>query len=137
MIVQTNTLPNLILPSDSGLNAGKKIGWVDYILEGGDIANRMKTSASVQTAAQSWDQLNIDYLRNITLKNKTCGNAELLMVPGNHDVSNSIAYYATMSPLTDVTSMTNIYNLMLKPATPRTIGTSNFATDRINYLRDL
>ncbi len=137
MIAQMNALPDQTLPNDGGLNAGKKIGSVDYILQAGDIANRMETSAPVQTAAQSWAQFNTDYLTNITLKNKNNGKAELLMVPGNHDVSNTIGYYAKMSPLTDASSMAQIYNLMLKPASNRTAANFNYTTDRVNYSRDI
>lgn len=137
MITQINTLPSLTLPADNGLNAGKKIGSVDYILMGGDIANRMETSANVQLGSKSWDQFKTDYLQNITLKNKNNGKAELFMVPGNHDVSNTIGYYAAMSPLTDATSLTNIYNMMLNPLVPKTPTTLNYNTDRVNYSKDL
>ena len=137
MVAKMNSLPDLTLPSDGGLNAGQKIGSVDYILEGGDIANRMETSASVQLASTSWDQFNTDYLQGLTLKNKKGGKADLFLVPGNHDVSNTIGYYATMSPLTDNTSLTNIYNMMVKPATPKTTSTFNYATDRVNYSKEI
>jgi hypothetical protein len=137
MVAKMNTLPTLTLPDDGGVNAGKKIGSVDYIFEAGDIANRMETSTLVQTAAQSWDQFKIDYLQNITLKNQHNEKAELLMVPGNHDVSNTIGYYAKMSPLTDASSMAQIYNLMLKPVTLKTAASYNYNADRINYSKDM
>ena len=137
MISQMNTLPNLTLPMDGGVNAGKKIGSVDYIFHGGDIANRMETSLGVQIATKSWDQFNIDFLQNLTLKNNTGAKAELFVVPGNHDVSNTIGYYTAMSPLTDGTSLANIYNLMLKPAVPKTALTLNYINDRVNYSKDL
>jgi hypothetical protein len=137
MVAKMNTLPDLTLPNDSGVNAGKKIGSVDYIFHGGDIANRMETSANVQLASKSWDQFNTDFLQNLTLKNSKGGKAQLFVVPGNHDVSNTIGYYATMSPLTDATSLTNIYNLMLNPAVPKTPATLNYSTDRVNYSKDL
>ncbi|PTS99518.1 hypothetical protein DBR11_12170 [Pedobacter sp. HMWF019] len=136
MVAKMNTLPGVTLPNDGGVNAGKAIGSVDYVLEAGDIANRMETSASVQTAAQSWEQFRIDYLNSLNLKNKKNEKAELLMVPGNHDVSNTIGYYANMAPLTDASSMAQIYNLMFKPGTLRTASTFSYATDRINYSKD-
>lgn len=137
MVAKMNTLPNLTLPDDGGVNAGKKIGSVDYVIEAGDIANRMETSASVQPAATSWEQFRLDYVNNITLKNKNNEKAELLMVPGNHDVSNTIGYYTKMAPLTDASSMAQIYNLMFKPSMLKTAATFNYATDRINYSKDI
>lgn len=136
MVAQMNTLPNLTLPADSGVNAGLKINAVDYILEGGDIANRMETSASVQTAAASWEQFKVDYLQNLTVKNAKGAKAEMLMVPGNHDVSNVIGYYAAMNPLTDASSMAGIYNLMFNTTT-KTAANFNYSNDRINYSREL
>ncbi|MBB6273276.1 hypothetical protein HDF26_003736 [Pedobacter cryoconitis] len=137
MIEKMNSLSALTLPDDGGVNGGKKIGSVDFLLEAGDIANRMETSASVQTAAQSWEQFRIDYLQNLTLKNKKNEKTELFIVPGNHDVSNSIGFYGAMSPLTDASSMANIYNLMLKTPSPKTAATFNYNTDRINYSKEI
>lgn len=137
MIAKMNTLAGVTLPNDGGVNAGQPIGAVDYVLEAGDIANRMETSASVQTAAQSWEQFRIDYLTNLTLKNKKNEKAELFMVPGNHDVSNTIGYYTTMAPLKDASSMAQIYNLMVKPGTLRTAATFSYANDRINYSKEI
>ncbi len=137
MIAKMNALPTVLLPEDGGVQAGKVIGSIDYIFQTGDIANRMETSATVQTAAASWDQFKTDYLDGLTLKNKSGGKAEIYMVPGNHDVSNSIGYYAKMSPLTDASSMAQIYNQVIKPVVPRTALTFNYATDRINYSKDI
>ncbi|MFY0254133.1 metallophosphoesterase family protein [Chitinophaga sp. 30R24] len=137
MIAQMNTLPDLTLPADGGVNAGKKIGTVDYVMEAGDIANRMETSANVQIAAASWAQFKIDYLQNLKLKGQNNQPAGFMMVPGNHDVSNTIGYYATMSPLTDASSMAEIYNLMFKPSLLKTAATYSYNGDRINYSRDI
>lgn len=137
MIAKINGLPGVTLPQDGGVNAGKKIGYVDYVFEAGDIANRMEVGSKVQTAAKSWDQFKIDYIQNLTVKNSKNEKAELLMVPGNHDVSNSIGYYTLMAPLTDASSMAQIYNLMLKPTTLRTATTYNTVADRINYSRNI
>lgn len=137
MINQINTLPGLTLPSDNGVNSGKKIGYVDYVLEGGDIANRMEVSASVQLGSISWQQFETDYINGLKLKNKKGQNAQLLIVPGNHDVSNTIGYYAKMNPLTDPTSMVNIYNKMLNPSQARTVANFNYNNDRINYSKNI
>lgn len=136
MVAQMNTLPGLTLPNDNGINAGLKINTVDYVLEAGDIANRMETSASVQTAASSWEQFKIDYLQTLSVKNSKGKNAELLIVPGNHDVSNTIGYYATMNPLTDAASMAGIYNLMFNTTT-KTAANYSYKNDRINYSREI
>lgn len=136
MVAQMNTLPSITLPADSGVNAGKLIGSVDYLFEGGDIANRMETSATVQTAAASWEQFKTDYLTNLTLKNQQGGKMALMLVPGNHDVSNSIGYYAKMNPLIDATSMANIYNMMMG-TTDKTAANFVPATDKINYSRNI
>jgi hypothetical protein len=42
-----------------------------------------------------------------------------------------------MSPLTDATSMVNIYNLMLSPSTPKTNETYNYNMDKINYTKEI
>jgi predicted MPP superfamily phosphohydrolase len=137
MVAKMNALPDLTLPDDGGVNAGKKIANVDYVMEAGDIANRMEVSANVQLASTSWGQFKTDYLQNLTLKNKNNQPAGFLMVPGNHDVSNTIGYYAKMQPLTDASSMAEIYNLMFKPTLLRTALTYSYNGDRINYSRDI
>lgn len=137
MVNQINTLPNLTLPTDNGVNSGKKINYVDYVLEGGDIANRMETSASVQLASVSWQQFETDYINGLKLKNRKGTNAELLMVPGNHDVSNTIGYYAAMNPLTDPTSLVNIYNKMVAPTQLKTINNFNYTSDRVYHSKNI
>jgi predicted MPP superfamily phosphohydrolase len=137
MIARMNSLPNVSLPQDGGIKSGQKIGYVDYIFQTGDITNRMETSISAQPAAKSWAQFKTDYVDGITLKNKNNRKAELLAVPGNHDVSNALGYYTKMSPLTDASTLTGLYNLMLEPRVPRTTSTFNYANDRVNYSRDI
>ena len=137
MIAKMNSLPDVSLPQDGGIKSGQKIGYVDYIFQTGDITNRMETSISAQPAAKSWAQFKTDYVDGITLKNKNNRKAELLAVPGNHDVSNALGYYTKMSPLSDVSTLSGIYNLMLRPSVPRTISTFNYAKDRVNYSRDI
>jgi len=135
MVKEINAVPNIKLPVDSGVNAGNIVGSVDYVIEGGDIANRMEVP--VQSAAASWAQFETDYIKGISLKGHDGKPAKLLMVPGNHDISNAIGYYKPMAPLTDATSMANIYNLMVKPATPTTNATYNYDKDKINYSKNI
>jgi len=135
MVKQINTLPTVIFPPDGGVNAGKTIGFIDYIAINGDITNRQQSG--IQSATASWSQFNADYLNGITLKNKKNQNAEFLLTCGNHDVSNAIGFYKSMSPVIDNASMVNIYNLMLKPSTPKTSSTYSYNTDQPNYSKDV
>jgi hypothetical protein len=135
MIGQINTVPYLTLPADGGINSGKKAGVVDYVVEGGDIANRMEIP--IQSAAESWAQFEGDYMHLINLKDRNGKPAKLLMVPGNHDISNAVGYARPMKPLTDPTSMVKIYNMMMKPQKPLTNADYNYATDKINYSYNL
>lgn len=131
MVKEINFLPNLSLPDDDGVSAGKKIEAVDYLVEGGDIANRMEVP--IQSAAASWAQFKTDYIDGLTLKAHDGKAAQLLIVPGNHDISNAIGFYKQMTPATDATSMTNIYNMMLKPQTIITPENYDYNTEKINY----
>ena len=136
MIGQMNTLPAISFPNDGGVNANKKVGSIDYIIITGDITNRQQTG--IQSATASWAEFSADYLKDgFTLKNKNNQKPLFLLACGNHDVSNAIGYPKAMEPLTDAASMVNIYNMMLAPATPKTTETYNYATDKINYTRDI
>lgn len=138
MVGVMNTLPAVTLPcNDNGVNACKPVGAIDFIAETGDIANRMEASSNVQSAAASWSQFETDYINGLTLKDKNNNKAPLFLVPGNHDVTNAIGYYKTMNPLKDATSMAQIFNLMMKPATLRTKDTYNYATDNVFYSKEI
>jgi hypothetical protein len=136
MISQINTLPALKFPNDGGVNASKKVGSFDFMIITGDITNRQQTG--IQSAKDSWAQFSADYLTGgITLTTANNEKVPFLLTCGNHDVSNAIGYPKKMSPLTDATSMVNIYNLMMSPETPRTNETYNYATDKINFSTDI
>ncbi|MBS1669643.1 MAG: metallophosphoesterase [Bacteroidetes bacterium] len=135
MVDKINSLAQLTLPTDSGVNQGQRVGPIDFIVEGGDIANRME--GPVQPAAKSWEQFEQDYLKGIKLTDHTGQSASFYIVPGNHDISNAIGFYRPMVPTTDPSSMINIYNLMMQPAIPKTIETFHYPEDRINYSKDL
>ena len=135
MIGQINELPTLNLPVDGGVNAGYNIGYIDYLIEGGDIANRMEIP--YQNAAASWAQFENDYIKGITLKDQQHKPVKFLIIPGNHDISNAVCFYKPMQPLTDPSSMVKIYNMMLKPAKPMTNEAYNYAADKINYSRNI
>ncbi|MDB5140329.1 MAG: hypothetical protein JWR12_2245 [Mucilaginibacter sp.] len=135
MIKKINTIPGLILPDDGGVAAGKKAGAVDYLIQTGDIANRMEIP--YQSAADSWAQFETDYMHGVTLTDHNHKPTKLLLAPGNHDISNAIGYPKPMNPKTDPTAMVKIYNLMLKPAHPKTNANYNYSTDKINYSKNI
>jgi hypothetical protein len=131
MIAEINTLPALSFPADGGVSTGTKIEAVDYLVETGDIANRMEIP--IQSAAISWSQFKGDYIQGLHLKGHNGKPAQLLLAPGNHDISDAIGYYKAMQPLRDPSVMVNIYNLMLRPKKQLTNQVYNYATDKINY----
>jgi len=135
MVSQINTLPACTLPADGGVGAGEKVKAIDYLAETGDIANRMEDG--VQTAAASWAQFTEDYTKKLALTAHNGQPAQLLLVPGNHDVSNAIGIGKPMQPLTDPTSMVGIYNLMLKPKQPLTNTAFVYAKNKVNYSRSI
>lgn len=135
MVASINNLPNIFLPIDKGLNAGKKIGGIDYLIQTGDIANRQEIP--YQSASTSWVQFVKNYVDDITLTNNRKFKTELLIVPGNHDVSNAIGFCKPMQPLTDATSMVGIYNLMMQPSNLKTNDNYDYTTDKINFSRDV
>jgi hypothetical protein len=133
LVSTMNALPSLPLPPGKGVNAGQKVGPVDYIMISGDIANRQELP--IQSAAVSWQQFRQDYLRGISLHDHLGHPTRFLLVAGNHDVSDAIGFYRKMQPATDATSMAGIYNLMLHPATPLTATSFRYPDDKINYSR--
>ena len=138
MIAKMNTIQTLTLPDDSGVNGGKAVGPVDFIVEGGDIANREEGTqdSSIQCATDSWKQFTGDYLGMLALTDAAGNKAPVYMIPGNHDVTNAIGFYKPMYPAKDAGSMAGIYNLMMKPATPVTADTYDYSKDRISYSFD-
>ncbi|MBS1501377.1 MAG: metallophosphoesterase [Bacteroidetes bacterium] len=135
IVSQMNSLPGLTLPADRGIGANQRITGVDYLIEGGDIANRMEPP--VQSAAASWAQFDQHYMHQLNLKGHDGRPARLLIVPGNHDISNAIGYARKMEPSTDPSSMVNIYNLMLRPAKQLTNADYHYKKDKVNYSRNI
>ena len=135
LVSTMNALPSLPLPPDKGVNAGQKVGPIDYIMISGDIANRQE--APIQSAAMSWGQFHKDYLQGINLHDHLGHSTGFLLVAGNHDVSDAIGFYRNLQPATDATSMAGIYNLMMHPATPLTATSFRYPEDKINYSRTI
>lgn len=133
LLTAINRLPQTTLPADGGVEAGQKMGYVDVVVNGGDIANRMEQG--VQTAAASWQQFAADWCGGYLHVSDAAGQpATLCLLPGNHDVSNAIGYPQPLRPATDATCLAEIYNRTMHPDTPRTAQTCRYATDRVDYL---
>ena len=135
MIAQINTLPDVPLPGDGGVNAGNPVGGIDYLAQTGDIANRQEIP--LQSATQSWAQFTEVYLDGLKTLGHNGKPTGFLIVPGNHDVSDAIGYPKPMRPLTDPASMVGIYNMMMHPAAPLTSAAFDYGKDKVNYSRDI
>ena len=135
MLRKMNALPGLTIPKDGGVHAGETVGGIDYLIETGDIANREE--GGVQRDSLSWLQFWSDYNDSVAFRGRSGLKPNLLLSPGNHDISNAIGYFPVLVPPTDPTSMVQMFNLMVNPQVPRTNVTYNYATDKINYSRDI
>jgi hypothetical protein len=153
MVSEINKISDVTTPcNDGGLNACQNVGPVDFVVEGGDIANRSEGATSKQAAATSWAQFKADYIDGLTLKDRNGNKSPLYIIPGNHDVSNAIGYYK--SPMDtpaglDATSYVQIYNMMMKPVTALINSTlvgstpsfataaTSYASKRVNYSMDI
>ena len=133
MIDKMNNMQSLVLPKDGGVNEGKTVGAIDYVIMTGDIANRQEVP--IQSATKSWTQFKTDYIDNLFLQNKNGDKSKLLLLPGNHDVSDAIGFYKTMVPKTDSASMVNIYNMMMP--SPRPDGKYNYTNEKIHYSKNV
>lgn len=114
-------LQDRCFPDDGGVGARERVGAFDFVVCGGDIANRMEEG--VQPAAASWTQFERTwYAPHFPI---------LYVLPGNHDISNAIGYTRPLSPARDATSIAQIYNRTMHPAEPATDDTYDYARDRI------
>ena len=135
MIQKINHLPGTPFPNDKGVDAGKPIRAIDYVIEGGDIANRMEIPD--QSDATSWRQFCSDYINGLKVTNHYGKRTGLLIVPGNHDITNALGFYKPMKPKADPTSMVAIYNLMMKPSKMLTTNNYDYSKDKINYSKNI
>lgn len=135
MIAQVNRIPSMVFPADSGVNAGKKINFIDAIAITGDIANREENG--VQSDAVSWAQFLEDFGGLLQLKTSSGKRLPLLLTPGNHDASNAIGFHRPMRPLTDPSSVIGMYNLEMHPATKMTAPHFSFKRDKVHYSRNI
>lgn len=139
MVAAINRLPGLMFPRDGGVGAGAPVGAFDFVAQGGDIANRAEGTGpgAIQSAAISWRQFAADYFDGIRLTDRAGRRAPLFVVPGNHDLSNAVGFHRPMTPPIDRTSMVEIYNRMMAPATPVTTSTWDARRHRVFYARDV
>ena len=135
LVNQINNLPSATLPLDNGVKAGMTVGSIDFVVNGGDIANRQETG--IQSDSVSWSQFVNDYVNGITLKNSANQKTQLFVIPGNHDITNAIGYYKSMTPAIDMSSYLGIYNMMLNPTPLKTKDNFNYASDKVTYSKNL
>jgi len=136
-VAQMNRLPSANFPADGGLRASGPVGPIDFVVDGGDIANRAEAAeVPIQTSSKSWAEFSADYIDGLRLQDSTGKRTPLYVVPGNHDASNAVGYYKPMVTL-DKTSITGIFNLMMKPAVLKTPDTFDYVRDRMQVSHDL
>jgi len=132
MMQVMNNLSKSKLPADKGVLANKMIGGIDALVITGDIANRMENG--VQPATASWKQFQEVFIDSNRLHKANGTKSDLLVVPGNHDMSNAIGFHRPMEPKKDPASMLGIYNLMF----PNTkVSSFDSSLHRIHYSRDI
>jgi len=112
------------------------VGPVDFLVEGGDVANRAEAVDEIQPASVSWSQFTGDYIEHLALRTSSGAKTPVYVVPGNHDVSNAVGFYKPMKPAVDKSAIVGIYNLMMAPAR-RGIATYDYASDRVLTSRDV
>lgn len=132
MVEVMNQMPNAYLPNDNGVEAGKKITGMDALVITGDIANRME--GGVQSATASWAEFKAVYLNGLHLKKRNVTASNILLVPGNHDMSNAIGFHRPMAPKKDPASMLGIYNYMFPEKQTDKYDSS---LNRVHYARDI
>jgi hypothetical protein len=126
---------NAALVSDVN-SLAERVGPMDFLVEGGDVANRAEAADEIQPASVSWSQFRNDYIEHLSLRTPSGAKTPVYVVPGNHDASNAVGFYKPMKPAVDKSSMVGIYNLMMAPA-KRSIATYEYASDRILTSRDV
>lgn len=99
LIASVNSLSAVRFPNDDGLRAGETVGGLDFLVEGGDIANREEATGprSIQPASESWSQFVHDYVDGLHTTDASRQPTRLFVVPGNHDASNAVGFYRPMS----------------------------------------
>lgn len=112
MVEAIKALPGVTLPQDNGVRAGETVQWADFIISTGDIANRMEGTdpAVVPSASACWNDFAAQYLSGPLMPRRDGTPAEVVVIPGNHDVTNAVGFYRAMTPKTDNSSLVAMYN---------------------------
>jgi hypothetical protein len=139
LVAQINRVPEAVFPNDGGNGADQLVGSFDFMAVGGDVANRAEVTETntIQSAAKSWSQFRTDYIDGLKLHDRAGARMPLYVVPGNHDVSNAIGSYKPMKPAIDKTALTEIYNLMLRPPTLKTMDSLDYTRDKMLVSHDI
>jgi len=133
MADEINQLNSKTFPLDNGVQSNKSIKYLDAIIITGDIANRMENG--VQSATKSWNEFSAIFVDGLKIKKNSTEKSDLLIVPGNHDMSNAIGFHRPMTPKKDPASMLGIYNLMFPNEKKLTVFDSTLC--RIHFSRDI
>lgn len=133
LVAGINALPNLSFPDDGGVRGGSTVGSLDFLVEGGDVANReeVEDGVAIQAAAESWAQFERDYLQGVKTVNADGAPTTVFVVPGNHDASDAVGFYKPMTPTNDPRALIAIENLMRQPGAPLTVRTFDCNRDRL------
>ncbi len=112
LVQAINGLPGVKLPEDGGVRAGQPVQWADAVISTGDIANRMEgTDERLHpSATECWQLFQRQYIDGVTIRNRKGVTADVLAIPGNHDVTNAVGFYRAMSPAKDNGSLVAMYN---------------------------
>jgi len=138
MLSVINSSADAIIPEDTGVRSGEKIGGIDFTVITGDLTNRQELyPIKIQSAQASWKEFEQCYLNGLNLKTVTGNKAPLFLVPGNHDVSNAIGSPSKLVPATDATTLAELYNRYMHPITKVTKETYNFKDNRIYYSKNI
>jgi 3',5'-cyclic AMP phosphodiesterase CpdA len=139
LVAQINRIPEAVFPNDGGNGADQLVGSFDFMAIGGDVANRAEVTETntIQSAAKSWSQFRMDYIDGLKLHDRAGAGTPLYVVPGNHDVSNAIGSYKPMKPAIDKTALAEIYNLMLRPPTLKTMDNLDYPGDKMLVSHDI
>jgi len=135
MIEAMNQLPALSLPNDEGVGANASIRAIDALIITGDIANREENG--VPAANSSWKEFEQDYLQQLQLHKNNGTATSIFVVAGNHDVSNAVGFHRPMAPEKDASSYVGIYNLMMHPATQKTVANFDYNTDKVHFATNI
>lgn len=123
MVQAINALPGITLPEDGGVRAGQPVLWADAVISTGDIANRMEGTDErlIPSATECWSLFEKQYVNGVSITNRAGEKADVLAVPGNHDVTNAVGFYKAMTPAQDNGSLLAMYNRANKASlTPET-----------------